>query len=353
MRLFITHILPREFELKYKLSIAACNFSWNLINGGIFDRFYSIMPTYVQSEMTDVKMSELVYSPLRTKGRILSKIAILHENWKIFRALPKECNVWLYNISSLNLLLFFLLKWFRQKTKVNVIILDYTPAKDFLSRLCLWAYNHCDGTITLAQSSLFTVKNTACLPGVTPEIIDNIPIQSSINRDFIISGVLNDRIAMLSMLLEAFSKMSQLNLHITGFIQDETIIDKYQGCKNIIFHGQLSYDDYMQVFHCCSFQLSTRNPQCVENQCNFPSKIIEALLHNRIVVSTIEYKQLDGVKYLVVPSDMKGFTRAITAIATMSEVELLGYVNQANKVIDLFSTARWKQEMTKIEDFKK
>ena len=70
MRIFITHILPRDYDLRYKLSIAACNFSRNLIEGGVFDRFYSIMPTYVHSKMDDVDMPELVYSPLRIKGGV-------------------------------------------------------------------------------------------------------------------------------------------------------------------------------------------------------------------------------------------------------------------------------------------
>ena len=349
MRIFVTHILPRELELKYKLSVAACNFSWNLIDGGVFDNFYSIMPTYVQSEMKDVKMQELVYSSLRTKGNILSKIAIQHENWKIYRNLPKDSNVWLYNISSLNLFLFFLLKWFRNRTKVNVIILDYTPATDWLSRLCLWAYNHCDGTITLAESPLFTVKNTVCLPGVTPERMENPPIQMRINRDFLISGMLNDRIAMLSMLLKAFSQKPELTLHITGFIQDDKILDEYKGCKNIIYHGKLNYDDYLKVFHGCSFQLSTRNPECPENRCNFPSKIMEALLHNRIVISTIRYEQLKDVKHFVVSSNIDKFVSEINTIINMPEEQLLSYANQSETVMSYFSTSVWKQNMALIE----
>ena len=350
IRIFFTHILPKDKILKYKLSVAACNFSWNLIEGGMFDQFYSIMPTYIQTKMEDVHMPELVYSPLRTKGRILSKIAILHENYKIFKLLPKECSVWLYNISSLNLLLFFLLRWFRKSTKVNVIILDYTPAKDWLSQLCLWAYNHCDGTITLAQSPLFTVKNTLCLPGVTSNDIDNVPKQLQINRNFLISGVLNERIAMLTMLLEAFSKIPELTLHITGFLNDESIFEKYKASKNIIYHGKLSYDDYLNVLHHCSFLLSTRNPEYEENQCNFPSKIMEALLHNRIVVSTIHYGQLKDVNYLEVSSNIKQFIKELQNIMSYSQNELMEFANQGAKVQILFSPKIWNDTMTKIEN---
>lgn len=349
MRVFITHILPEDKILKYQLSVAACNFSWNLINGCVFNRFYSIMPAYVHSKLDDVIMPELVFSPFRDKGRILRRIAILHENLMIYRRLPKSCSVWLYNISSLNLPLFFLLRWFRKKTQVNVIVLDYTPAKDLLSRLCLWALNHCNSTITLAQSPLFLVKNTVCLPGVTPNHFEDVFRQEHINNSFLLSGVLNERIAMLSMVLAAFSQMPELSLHITGFVKDESLILQFKDCKNIIYHGKVNYEEYLNIFHQCSFQLSTRNPNCLENQCNFPSKIMEALLHNRIIVSTLYYEQLRDIKIFQVSSNCNQFVRDLRAIVSLSEEQLLKYANQSNKVLDYFSAFVWQQAMSQLE----
>lgn len=349
IRIFISHILPKDYMLRYNLSVAACNFSWNLINGGVFDKFYSIMPTYVKNSLDDVDMPELVYSSLRSKGGVLSKIAILHENWIIFRHLPKDCSVWLYNISSLNIPLFFLLKWFRPQTKKNIIILDYTPKKDLLSRLCLWVLNHADGTIKLAPSPLFTVKNTACLPGVTPSNDDVYPKQTNINKEFLLSGVLNERISMLSMVLSAFSHLPELTLHITGFIEDEELIREYQTCNNIHYHGKLSYDDYLKVFHQVSFQLSTRDPQSPENQCNFPSKVMEALLHNRIIVSTIPYPQLGDVRLFVVPSEQKSFEKELVKITDLDNQTLLTYSNQSDTVRKEFDAKVWKESMELIE----
>ena len=47
MRIFVTHIVPKKNIMEYGLSMAACNFSWNLINGGAFDKVYSVLPTFV------------------------------------------------------------------------------------------------------------------------------------------------------------------------------------------------------------------------------------------------------------------------------------------------------------------
>ncbi len=349
-RVFITHILPKDSVLKYNLSVAGCNFSWNLIEGNVFDQFYSIMPLYVRDTQDDIDMKELVFSRLRINGRFFSIIAIILENWHVFKKLPKDSNVWLYNISSLNLLLFFFLKFFRRKTKIYAIILDYTPSCDLLSRLNLWALNHCDGTISLSKSSLFKVKNTICLPGVTPNMINNIPLQKEINREFLISGALNERISMLPMLLSVFSRIPELTLHVTGFGANLQLMEQYKRYTNIHFHGEVSYDDYLKIFHQASFLLSTRNPDCPENQCNFPSKVMEALLHNRIVITTIDYEQLKGLKYLKVSGSDILFEKELRQICHMDESILLEYANQSDKTIRLFNTNKWKESMSEIEN---
>ena len=79
-RIFITHIVPQDKILKYNLSIAACNFSLNLINGNVFDKVYSILPTFVRGEVEPFE--GLVYSSLRNRGKVLSKFAPFLENLK-------------------------------------------------------------------------------------------------------------------------------------------------------------------------------------------------------------------------------------------------------------------------------
>lgn len=351
MRTFVTHILPKDKTLEYKLSVAACNFSYNLIEGGVFDRVYSTLPTYVSGQLDNVEMDGLVYSSWRTRP-FLRRLAPIRECLTLYKKIPSKSKVWLYNVSVLNAFLIILLKLFKRSVGVYVILLDYTPTTNIVERFFLWLANHADGDIRLANSPLFTNKNSACLPGVTPTTNPNVPRQQEINREFLLSGVLNERIAMLSMVLHVFSQLPQLTLHVTGEIHQKEVIERYKNFPNIFFHGQLPYEEYLQIFHRVSFQLSTRNPKCPENECNFPSKIMEALLHNRIVVSTIHYEQLNGIRYFEVDADEKNFMNNILLISEMTEEELMPYANQGHLVSERFNAGVWKDNMYNIENHK-
>ncbi len=154
---------------------------------------------------------------------------------------------------------------------------------------------------------------------------------------------------MASMVLDAFSRIPEATLHITGFLEEETLVEKYSSFPNIYYHGKLEYEDYLSVLHHVSFQLSTRDPESPENQCNFPSKVMEGLLHNRIVVSTMHYPQLDEVRYLEVPSDIDGFTKSIRTIILMSKDRLMTYANQSVLVQKKFNSSMWGAAMDTIE----
>ena len=122
---------------------------------------------------------------------------------------------------------------------------------------------------------------------------------------------------------------------------------------NIIYHGRLSFKDYLQLMGNTPFLLSTRNPTYPENQCNFPSKIIEALLHNRIVVSTLHYPQLDGINYFEVSHDVDNFVKDIESITSLQENQLQTYANQSDVIAKRFSTEVWNGTMKRIEKLNK
>lgn len=347
-RIFITHIVPRDDAVQHNLSVAACNFSWNLIEGGAFDKFYSVLPTFVGSGVE--QFDGLVCSRLRRWG-VTRRLAPIAENIKLFRRIPRGASVWYYNCTQLNMLLIVLLRLFKPSVKQQMIILDYTPTRKLMERFFLWLANHMDGTIRLADSPLFTVKNTACLPGVVPMNGKGYPRVERVEKSFLISGALGDNIAMLPMLLEAFSQMPELTLHITGKAPDESLITRYtKQQKNIVYHGMVAYEEYLRILHATPFLLSTRNPDYPENQCNFPSKIIEALLHNRIIVSTLHYPQLNGVRYFEVPADGAGFANALCDIAKLPDEQLLTYANQSQLVTSLFNTNVWRDTIARIEE---
>ena len=352
MRIFVTHILPERLVAKYHLSFAACNFSRNLISGGGFDKVYSIMPLFVSGRMEAFEDpdNELVYSRLRHYSS-LRKIVPLCENITLFHRISKNDSVWYYNCTVLNAFLIILLHVFKPSVKQNIILLDYTPCDKLIDRFFLWLSNHMHGMIKLADSPLFTVRKSVCLPGVVPDDGIDYPEVENVTKAFLISGALGDNISMLSMLLDAFSQMPELTLHITGKAPDVEKVKEYASkCKNIIYHGIVEYDEYLRILHAVPFLLSTRDPRYPENQCNFPSKVIEALLHNRMIISTIHYPQLDGIKYFEVDSDIAGFIKDIQTISKTADADLMQYANQSEIVREKFNVRVWNTWMKKIEE---
>lgn len=346
-RIFLTHIVPKDKILEYNLSVAACNFSHTLIDGQAFDEVYSILPTFVCKKIAPFK--GLVRSSLRNVP-VLNKLAPIWENICLFFQIPRKSSVWYYNCTILNATLIVLLKLFKPSVRQNMILLDYTPSTKLLDRFYLRLSNKMSGTICLANSSLFTCRNSECLPGVVPLSTANYPRVESFSKHFLISGALGDNIAMLPLLLETFSQLPDMTLHITGKAPNPVLVRRYTDrCDNIIYHGIVPYDDYLYLLHSVPFLLSTRNPEAPENQCNFPSKIIEALLHNRVVISTLHYEQLKGIRCVEVPSDPQAFKDALQRIGAMPLQTLMEYANQSEAVKRRFGVEVWKKTMEQIE----
>ena len=354
MRIFQTFVLPDDLVAKYKLSFAAANFSRNLISGGAFDKVYSLLQVNVSGDLPaiDEKGYEVVYSDWRKKGGVYAKFAIFAEQWQIFNKVKKGDLVWFYNMNMINGFLFLLLKILKPSVKLYIIVLDFTPAEHWYQQnfFFLKLINAANGTICLSPSQLFTVKNTAILPGVVPINEEEQPKIKRLNRDFLLSGVVSNAISMTTKVLEAFAQCSECTLHITGkVLEGEELIKEYATrYSNIKYYGSIPFSEYIDLLHKITFQLSTRNPDYPENQCNFPSKIIEALLHNRIIVSTIHYSQLEGVDYIEI--DSNNLINEIKRINSMSDELLMSYANESDKVKLKFSTDIWNETMLKIEN---
>lgn len=346
MRIFITHIAPPDKAQNLGISIAATNFSYNLAEDGTFDKIYSVLPPFIRNIDSEAISDNIITIPVSWLRKTpLSRFGAIFEQIKIFKSIPNNSNVWFYNLSALNALLIRLLKIFKPSVKIFVIILDYTPGERKAEKW-LPLINNCDGRIMLSNSQIFNKNNASILPGVVPLSNKKWPLIDKVSMDFLISGQLSENISMLSTLLDIFSKNPKARLHITGNLNKETK-DFASKFSNIICYGVLSYDDFLSVMHSCPFLLSTRNPDMPENQCNFPSKILEGLLHNRIIISTIEYPQLKDIKYLKIEAAQ--LSNSISQIVNMSDDGLLPFANQANKVIRLFNTDVWKNTMTLIE----
>lgn len=356
-RYFICPLLPDDKIGSLHGSIAANNFCKNLISGGVF---FDIFPYFPKGRIgkdclryDDERVGVFLDAKCRS-SLFFSKIAFVCENIKMFKHIEKGSAVWFYNLPYTIMLLFIFLKVFKPSVKCNLIMLDFTPSQKgirrIIDKLGLIFINKMDGMIKLADSPLFTVQNSTCLPGVVPNSAVKWPEIDKVARSFLLSGILTEEISMLAMVLDTFSKLPDCELHITGSKGNDELLKQYANeYPNIHWHGQLPFNKYLELLHSVTFQLSTRNPQMAENQCNFPSKIMEALHHNRIVISTIPYPQLGNVKYFSVSQDKEDFLNGIKEIAYMHNDTLLTYANQGKLVSKLFGVNVWNDAILKIE----
>jgi hypothetical protein len=353
MRIFVTHICPKDKIIEYGLSLSASYFNYNLIEGGGFDKVYSIYPGFIKGKLdpVDDDMFDAVYSSWRWKGGIRQKLSRFVEQMMLYRKIPRGAKIWYYNLSTLNVLLIILLKYLKPSVQQNIILLDYTPDLTF-NRLVLPLINSMHGRISLSMFKKFSRKNFICLPGVVPKENISHPEICSIKNDFLLSGALNENITMLSMVLDAFSEMPDCTLHLSGILRDckDKVKEYCNKYPNIIFHGKMPYDEFRKLLENTTFSLNTRNPHAPENLANFPSKVIEALLYNRIVVSTIDYPQLQGINYIKVADNKEMFKRDIQRVVNMTQEKLLCYANQQQHVYQLFNAKRWYQFMSQLEN---
>lgn len=355
-RVFCTCILPEQLIRTYGLSNAGCHFSFNLMSGGIFDKVYSNLNLFVGGDMPKEAFADerfqLVYSSIRRFGILGRWIGCFFEQWRMFLDIEKDSKVWFYNLTSLNAVLFLLLRIFKPNTRLYVIVLDFTPSGLFsLNYWYLKFINKAHGNILLSNSKIFKNKNKVILPGVVPQFNKLIPLIETPNMSFLLSGVLLEEISMMSMVLEAFTKMPEFDLYITGSKGDIKLARKFDyEYPNIHFIGEIPFDSYLDLLHKITFQLSTRDIRFPENQCNFPSKIIEALLHNRAIISTISYPQLKGINYFVVSDNVTSFIKDIQRISDMPKDSLMKYINQGEVIQELYSTDVWLKNMQLIED---
>lgn len=352
-RYLIVHSLPAECCARYGTSIAASLFCARLAVAGRFDHAFSIPPTNVsgyEAPESGGDGIEVVLSKVRGQRRFSRILGAQLEQIQVFRRIERGSSVWFYNMDGQGSLLWLLLRVFKPSVRRQVVVADFTPGQK-MGGYFLRLTNRSNGLITLSDSPLFTNPNKAVLPGIVPESRPFAAVTAPVPRRFLLSGALQEPISSLSLVLKTFAQTPECSLDITGRLNDPTIVNVFSARHPWVkYHGILPEAEFNALLEATPFVLSTRDPASPENQCNFPSKVLEALHHNRIVVSTMHYPQLGDVRYLEVPADPDGILAALKAIAAMSDEELLAYANQGETVKQRFNADVWYDTIRRIEN---
>ena len=180
-RIFWTCVLPEHLIARYGLSFAACNFSFNLMSDGAFDRVYSILPLYVggkmQQEAFDDNRFELVYDKWREKGGVWKKLATFKEQFVLFRKIPKEASVWFYNLNTLDALL-YLSRLSPESTNLEVLKSQVDQIVEYFGMLS--AYDDSENPYDAYPSTTVEqLRNDAIVPGL------DIPDVRKISDEFL------------------------------------------------------------------------------------------------------------------------------------------------------------------------
>lgn len=346
-RCFICSIVPNNLVKILRASQASNNFCNSLINNIEFNKILSIWPpTYKIDE--NINLNENIYYIINKGKNPISNIFYYFIcNLQIAYKARLFEKIWYYNLCKTNLLSYIILKFFLYK-KIYIILADHTPGKKFsLQYFIEWMIKNSTGIINLSARSMIKNKHQKTIAGIMPICKISNLITSTIKYKFLFSGTLS-KVTGFEMALAVFKDLPNLELYITGL---GTIPKEYEQYSNIHFLGMLDYNEYINILNSIDFCLNFRNPYLLENNNNFPSKVLEYFSNNKIVISTIDYPELKDFKYFKCTYNKNDILQTIHNIINMPKNDLQNYKDNRQALINNFSEKKWEENITYIEKF--
>ena len=285
-----------------KISFASINYQKKVIKAFSFDEVYSLLPLNAQ-RTNSYQFSERGITFIHNKILGSKIIKLILDQWTLYCKVRRNSIVVFYNITIQNFILINKLTKIKE-CKCYVIVADYDDVqnhsglKRVLQRIINSTFKLIKGAIVL-NSNIQIPTRTLVLEGIVDEQESPlIPPEEQKNR-IILSGSIG-YINGVHVAIRAMDYLPEYELIITGPPYDlqikdiEYLIQKAKN-KNITYLGSLSRERYLDVLSSCRIALSLRDPAKLENHHNFPSKILEYLFYNIIVISTINYESVSNL----------------------------------------------------------
>ena len=152
------------------------------------------------------------------------------------------------------------------------------------------------------------------------------------------------------MALKVFSQVPEAELYISG---NGTFPDEYRKYSNIHFMGNMEYQDYLNLLESVIVCLNLRNPYLPENNNNFPSKILDYLSRQKIVLSTISYPEIEGANYILTDFNEIELIKKIKEIVMLGTEHLAISSNNTLFLRKQFSVTSWKEMIQSIDGIQK
>lgn len=359
--IYISQNVPNSLVKTYNVSQAANNFCLHINDIGYFSHHIAIPPGNIDGSFKSFneKATGIEYHicrPFKHKGFGKLVNLLLDNIWLFYRILKaQERNVWFYNVWIGNILSYLLIRFLSRK-KSFVLLADYNPQRynNRTGKLLLWAIRQACGVISLSSRCKEVNTNFKAIAGIIPEknIKKGIGKFYS-NKSFLLSGTLNANTG-LYLALNVFKDIPEATLFLSGLLSEECVqtVNEYtEKYSNIIYKGFFEqYDDYISFIQSVDFTLSLRAPESPVNHYNFPSKILETLAYNKIIISTIEYPELDGINYIVIPYSESEFKKSIKRIILEGRKQYIEKcLNNADVLRDRYTEKAWLDAFIEME----
>lgn len=260
-------------------SIAANNFHWNLIDFMRLDNVLSI------NSMERVCNQDIKVKYLFTKYRL---IYFIKSTWLFLWSFRFKSPIF-YNLEwyTVHLFLFALVLG----RKPRVIALDMSINIKLYKLLLFLSKN----PIVLRTSFLFNEKQRHVLfPGfISFNALEKDFSTSNRPLRFILCGSLGPNTGLIEYCFLA-ETYRDIEFHLAGVAhrisQDELneIVEKYNSHANINYHGGLDRLSFEKLLSSCDIGFTLRS-QNIENEYNFPSKILEFISFGLVPISTVDY----------------------------------------------------------------
>lgn len=341
--IFIGSFVPTNSVLHdNRISIAGNNFQHKFIDFLNIKKSVSLIPIFLNTEsykcfkhnnaINYIGRISLFNFQLPKKVSILleliyASIYLTFVNYKI---------VYFYNLTLHNILLVFFTTFILRKN-VIVIVADYSNYNNTIKdKIFNYLLRNINGIISL-NNNIKCNPNNVLIHGLIKSIDISRPDKNDNRKNILLSGSLGETTGLF-IALEFAKSSPNYNLHICGrpfridTIKYNKIVADHLGYPNITFYGVLDNHEYYALLRNCSICLSLRNPNDIEHQFNFPSKILEYLSFSKIVVSTLNYAGLPENLLYKVDYNSESIAKTIDFINSLN-------FNKVNEI--MFSSSQY------------
>jgi glycosyltransferase involved in cell wall biosynthesis len=323
MRVLICELVPNEKVASFtNVGQAANTYILNFIKACSFTKAFAFVPIQIKEKQNFENTDQVEFFQTRTfkHAGALKFLNRLVESFKMLKRLYKyrKEHIWFYNITQHYFIIYLVAKYI-YRSKVYVLLADLYLNEDkfSLNKYFIRLIEKSEGVIALSKGAEnLKIKQLKISNGIVSPI--TAPDNKSINKqDYLFAGALN-KMKGIDFALEAFSKMPDKNLLISGNGTLLNMVKEYEAkFPNIKYLGWLDYPAYVKIMSDVTFCLSVRNPDDEENKYNFPSKIIEFFQYGKIVISTLPYDGIPDEMFIYTDYTNEGLRKTLSVIEAM------------------------------------